>query len=560
MKFFKYIGTLLLAIVFLQILSGFGLLKSQRITKQKVTTAIGCAIIDVSQEIITNADCNKSNGSITGIKVTSSGTKISYTWHDEASDVVGHDVDLTNVPSGLYSLTVSDNSGCGSVSQSPNIFISNKNAITISDSSLVIKSATCKNDGSITGLTAKNATTITWIDTTTKAVVSTSSSSADLIGVPAGSYQMIASNATCQATSKTYTVVSINPLPRVLGYNVQGVCGSSSTLNVNLLVPNTIPTSRVFLTDSAGLRIYNGYIIAGTLTPTLSIPKLDPGAYSLYYLSPSGCITILGSYVIVAPALVISKTSTYIRNDRCNQHLGYILTSYSGAATEPKYLKFTWTDSTGTVLSKYVDLLRIGAGTYTITIFDPIGGCTATANFTVINVSPTLAPPEAEGTTLCLPGEVNIKVTNPDTAEVFRLYAAPEDSIPIDSNTTGVFYKYVDKTTNYYVSRVHGACESDRTQVTETVVFNVKIPNAFTPNNDGINDVWNIPGIEDFPNADIRIFNRDGQLVYHSVNYAVPFDGTYKGSPLPVGVYYYVIDVKQSVCAGKVAGSLTIIR
>jgi len=72
----------------------------------------------------------------------------------------------------------------------------------------------------------------------------------------------------------------------------------------------------------------------------------------------------------------------------------------------------------------------------------------------------------------------------------------------------------------------------------------LKIPNAFSPNGDGINDTWNIQDIGSFPNCSVSIFNRAGKVVYSSIGYGMPWDGTSKGSALPMGTYYYVIDLK----------------
>ena len=92
-----------------------------------------------------------------------------------------------------------------------------------------------------------------------------------------------------------------------------------------------------------------------------------------------------------------------------------------------------------------------------------------------------------------------------------------------------------------------------------TVLKNLKIPNAFSPNGDGINDYWNIPFLFDYPGNVVDIFNRYGQRVYTISNYSKPWDGTINGKPLPVGVYYYIIDLKQPGY-NRVSGSITLLK
>ena len=87
-------------------------------------------------------------------------------------------------------------------------------------------------------------------------------------------------------------------------------------------------------------------------------------------------------------------------------------------------------------------------------------------------------------------------------------------------------------------------------------------PNIFTPNNDGINDEFVIPCLLDlnqFPESQLRVFGRWGDEVYRSeVPYLNDWKGTYNGSPLPVGVYYYVIDYGSDRLPTK--GFIEIIR
>ncbi|MEO7315246.1 MAG: PKD domain-containing protein [Ginsengibacter sp.] len=95
-------------------------------------------------------------------------------------------------------------------------------------------------------------------------------------------------------------------------------------------------------------------------------------------------------------------------------------------------------------------------------------------------------------------------------------------------------------------------------QLRVTVLKNVKVPNAFTPNGDNINDTWQIKYLESYPGCEVNVFNRYGQLVYHSTGYSSPWNGTYNGQPLPAATYYYIINPKNG--RAPVNGSVTIIR
>lgn len=83
-------------------------------------------------------------------------------------------------------------------------------------------------------------------------------------------------------------------------------------------------------------------------------------------------------------------------------------------------------------------------------------------------------------------------------------------------------------------------------------------PNSFTPNGDGVNDVWDVKYLDTYPNSTIEVFNRNGNKVFYSVGYKTPFDGNYQNQPLPVGVYYYLINPRNG--RKTITGPLTIIR
>ncbi|GAB2569637.1 hypothetical protein GCM10027190_19570 [Spirosoma areae] len=92
-----------------------------------------------------------------------------------------------------------------------------------------------------------------------------------------------------------------------------------------------------------------------------------------------------------------------------------------------------------------------------------------------------------------------------------------------------------------------------------TVYAGVWVPNAFTPNGDGQNDTWELFGIEAFPDAIVTVFNRWGEVIFHSEKgYPNPFDGTLNGVSLPMGLYPYVLRTVPE--KPIIRGSLVLIR
>jgi gliding motility-associated-like protein len=113
------------------------------------------------------------------------------------------------------------------------------------------------------------------------------------------------------------------------------------------------------------------------------------------------------------------------------------------------------------------------------------------------------------------------------------------------------------ETTNYTLEiTLANGCTATQT-VKVRVDTDLHIPNAFTPNADGINDTWKINALLIYPQCTVNVFNRYGQQVYYSRGFN-GWDGTYKGKALPDGTYYYII--KTTANNPTFAGNVTIIR
>ena len=110
------------------------------------------------------------------------------------------------------------------------------------------------------------------------------------------------------------------------------------------------------------------------------------------------------------------------------------------------------------------------------------------------------------------------------------------------------------------VENVHGCYEYDSLIV--TVIPEIVFPSGFTPNGDGINDVWVIDYIEKFPNIEIEIYNRWGEKLFYSRGYPDDerWDGTFNGEELPVGTYYFLAKLNDGIHDEPITGPLTIVR
>ena len=174
-----------------------------------------------------------------------------------------------------------------------------------------------------------------------------------------------------------------------------------------------------------------------------------------------------------------------------------------------------------------------------------------------------------------------ITLTEPDSLKlefnIIKPYCPdkPDGSISIDVTGgvmgAGYTYRWSDNSTNGSLSDIPeglykvtvkdlNLCSiRDSVYVEPETETCLDIPNAISPNGDLINDVWNIGMVELYPEIEIKIFNRWGEPIWRSEKgYPKPWDGTSKGSTLPIDSYHYIIDLHNG--SKVLIGNVTIVR
>jgi gliding motility-associated-like protein len=497
--------------------------------------------INQSSATIKPTNCGQSVGSITGITVTGTGV-LKYSWTNQLNQQVGTNKDLLNKPAGKYILRVTDDTQCGPVYTTA-LEILEMNGITLDESAMQITIASCSNaNGSVTGIKAQGATRYKWTDINNQ----TKSNDIDLQNVAPGDYTFTASNSFGCEQIRTYHIgqqaATIYP---VFASNIINACyginNGSISISPSALVKSLRWTNNQDITiDGTGNTIDN----------------LAPGTYKLYLTDINGCESFYNGYTVTKiPELKI--LGGQISDDECDLKTGSIKNAQVTGGAPP--YTYSWFNSANTPLASSLDIGDLASGTYRLVVTDSRNCAQSFVTYTVQNSTSFVAAPSANDIQVCSPGKIVLAVNNASSAYVYRLYESVNSPLPLEERADGRFTIDAKSNTHYFVSQLSGTCESSRTPVRVTVgISSLDIANAFTPNADGINDVWKITGIENSPSATVQVFNRSGQLVFNSKGYTTPFNGTANGRDLPVGNYYYIINM-GSACS-ILSGTITIIR
>jgi len=145
------------------------------------------------------------------------------------------------------------------------------------------------------------------------------------------------------------------------------------------------------------------------------------------------------------------------------------------------------------------------------------------------------------------PLSANFTNTSVSNAEplAYSWRSEPDFNFAFTTNFENNYRDVGDYEITLIATTINGCTDSVKTTVrvlpeTSSEVF---IPNSFTPNGDGINDVFKIEGFG-FTEFDLKIYNRWGSLIFETNNSQVTWDGSQNGNPLPSGYYGYRIQIK----------------
>lgn len=496
--------------------------------------------------VITPSDCNGPNGSI-ALTVTGSSSPYSYSWN---TTPVQTTATATGLAPGNYTCTITDANGC--ISTYNGVVPLNNNAVITATANPVSFCA-----GLSTTLTAAATTGImtswTWIPgNLTGASVSVT---------PAGTtiYTVNATNALgCSASAQV--TVNVNTLPAAPVVANVAVCpGSDATMNVQS--PLTGVIYNWYTSATGGVSVATG-------TSYTANAVTAPATYYVEAVNGSGCISSTRTPVSISlnpvpnaptvnPVAVCPGTNAtlQVQSPQTGDTYNWYTTATGGV---PAGAGTSFTVNNVTALTiVYAETINssgcISTGRQAVTI-------------SLIPVLPAPGPALSNATFTSLTFTWNA-VTGATGYEV-SLNGGVTFSLP-SSGLSGTSHTINGLTGNQTVSfqvRALGvqSCERSNWSVpvggTTLSTKEIFVPNVFTPNNDGKNDLLLVYG-NYISSLQFRVFNQWGQLIFLSDQQSRGWDGTYSGQAQPVGVYAYTLKVVlQDGTTVNKKGSVNLIR
>ena len=428
-------------------------------------------------------------------------------------------------------MTITDSLGCDTT---VNFTIAPYQPI---DPAAMVTSVACNGDcnGSIVLAPVGGIGSYTYLWTPTPANGNTDSLA---VGLCAGDWTVTVTDSVGCDTTATWTITE----PPALSLVVDSMFDSSC---------NTAQDGAIYVTVTGGTP---GYAYAWTGPGFTSVQEdisgLFPGTYTLVVTDAFNCSDTL---VVDVQALASVVANAGPDVSECE---GFVVV-LDGTASVGAGL-FEWSEPGGTVLGNDPQLALNGlaTGTYDFVLTVSDGPCSDqdTVTVTVLGAPSADAGPDQ---TIFLDETATLGGT--PTGPVGSLYTWSPDSLLDDPASANPVAD--PPLTTWFVVTVtapNGCISIDSVLV--TVIPEVVIPTGFTPNGDGYNDTWIIDFVELFPDIEVEVYSRWGELLFQSVGYQQPWDGRYEGGMVPVGTYYYVVKLNDPDFPEPFTGPLTVIR
>ncbi|MFZ1527422.1 MAG: gliding motility-associated C-terminal domain-containing protein [Ferruginibacter sp.] len=382
--------------------------------------------------------------------------------------------------------------------------------------------------------TLYNTTNLTtaWTNASNGAVLANPSA----VGI-SGIYQLVATN-----TSGCNDTVLVNLL-------IDTVRAVAATVNANCTTDGTIS-----ITAQTGL---SPFTYAISTSPTVyqvsNVFNAAAGSYTVSVKDSLGCTVSIPVTVEFTNNLsVTARTDTAV----CAGGASIVL-STSGNATGYSWSPATGLDDASSANPVYTPGV---SGVYPYELTATLGQCTTkdTVTITVFDgVQVNIIPATLE----LVNGEQIVMQATANNAVSYQW--TPPTGLNSTSILNPVLTAETIGTTTYTLTATNrdGCKTSDNVLVT-IIPYCAKVANTFTPNGDGVNDLWTVyDNIECLINVEVLVFNRYGNKVYENRTYRNNWNGSYQGKPVPDGTYYAV--VKFSLVNGRiftVKSDLTILR
>ena len=509
----------------------------QTTSSSYIINNIAGPIIDTSAMIIGNAACGGTDGQITNVIASGGVSPYTWTWYNGAT-VVGSSQDLTGVIAGNYSVVVTDSIGC--VDSLGIIMISNSAAATIDVSLISITDASCNaSNGSITGITITGGTlpyTYSWNNGTLEV-----STSLDLLGMLPGTYTLTVTDSNgCQSSAGPFNINQANPATIDI-----------SSINVNDVSCSASNGSITGITVAGGTLPYTYSWSNGTLevSTNLDLTGMPSGTYVLTVTDSNGCESQTTPIIINSgnpPS--INTTGLTVVNANCNTTNGSISNISISGGTMP--YTYQWTSNNSNV-GNTLDISLLDLGWYVLTVTDSLGCSSSDSVFVDRDLVNNILANDDYVTTQQNVGVQITPLSNDFGASSLTILNGPTNGIASGS----VFYT---PNAGYFGadSILYEICDVVCSSICDTATIfievekerRIRIYDGFSPNGDGSNETFYIENIEFFPENELLIYSRWGDLVYSAKPYNNEWDGSSKtngvklvGNKVVDGTYFFIL-------------------